>query len=264
MIKSIIELAHQAGDAILSVYHDPHTSQDDWQAKEDGSPLTRADLSSHQCIVDGLTAITPALPILSEESDIAIDYELRQHWDRYWLVDPLDGTKEFVKRNGEFTVNIALIEQGQPILGVVYAPVLKTTYFAESSMGAFKQEADQPPQAIHCQSSQGLITAVVSKSHMNEETAAFIHAVEKHYDQTVDAVSVGSSLKLCFVAEGKACVYPRLGPTMEWDTAAADAIVRAAGGCVVDADRHQPLQYNKRDLLNPHFIVHSADFSIQW
>ena len=262
MMEAIVHLAKLAGEAILSVYHDPHHSDDDWTQKNDGSPLTRADLSSHQCIVSGLQQITPSYPILSEESDTTIDYDVRKQWDRYWLVDPLDGTKEFIKRNGEFTVNIALIEQGKPVLGVVHAPVLNTTYYGESFIGAFKQQGDQQPEPISCQDNHEVITAVVSKSHMNDATASFIQRIEQCYSQPVEAVSVGSSLKLCFVAEGKATVYPRLGPTMEWDTAAADTIVRAAGGAVLNAETHLPLVYNKSNLLNPHFIVLSSGLSL--
>ena len=258
MIDQLVKLAWHAGEAILSVYHDPHYDDNDWTAKNDGSPLTRADLSAHQCISDGLKQFDTVYPILSEESDTSAAYEIRRHWKRYWLVDPLDGTKEFIKRNGEFTVNIALIESGVPIMGVVHAPALNITYYGSHQQGAFKQQADDPPVLLSSLSPTQDITAVVSKSHLTQATSEFLEKLQVRQRQSIKTVSVGSSLKLCYVAEGAASVYPRLGPTMEWDTAAADAVVRAAGGFVLAISSLQPLQYNKPDLLNPHFVVTSS------
>lgn len=218
--------------------------------KADESPLTLADLAAHHAIVAGLREINPDYPILSEE-DADISFETRQAWSRFWLVDPLDGTKEFIKRNGEFTVNIALIDAGLPVLGVVYAPVLDVCYLGAAGVGAFVQRGNAPSQPIRVQNSAAgsPLRVVASRSHSDARTAALLQSLGEH-----QCLSMGSSLKLCLIAEGVADFYPRLGPTMEWDTAAAHAVVAAAGGVVCDI-AGRSLGYNKADLHNPEFFV---------
>jgi 3'(2'), 5'-bisphosphate nucleotidase len=253
MMQDIIALARSAGREILAVYDGAEMQQQD---KSDGSPLTAADLASHHAIVAGLERLTPELPILSEES-AAEDYEVRRQWRKFWLVDPLDGTKEFIKRNGEFTVNIALIEDGVPVMGVVHAPVLGVTYYAERGRGAFMQRGDAPATPIRAvlHAAGEPVKVVASRSHSDERTSALLARLGQH-----ECVSMGSSLKLCLVAEGAAHLYPRLGPTMEWDTAAAHAVVNEAGGMVVDS-AGDPLRYNKSDLHNPEFFVCHRDYA---
>jgi 3'(2'), 5'-bisphosphate nucleotidase len=229
-------------------------------AKDDHSPLTAADLASHRTIVAGLRKLTPEIPVLSEES-AALPFAERAQWRRYWLVDPLDGTKEFVKRNGEFTVNIAFIDDHEPVLGVVRVPVTGLCYFAARGYGAFREEPGQSPQPIAVKPLQPgePVQVVGSKSHGGPGLQKFVAALGPH-----QLVTIGSSLKLCQVAEGIADVYPRMGLTSEWDTAAAQAIVEVAGGWVVSAETGQPLRYNTRDsLLNPYFIVY-GDASRDW
>ena len=248
-IQDIVKIAQAAGEKILEVY-----GREDFgtRLKSDDSPLTEADLAAHHMIVDGLKSLDDSIPVLSEES-ADIDWDSRRQWQKYWLVDPLDGTKEFIKRNGEFTVNIALIENNQPVAGVVYAPVLETTYFADAT-GAYKlTQAKDSAEKIQVKPHiDGETWKVVgSRSHAGDSLKAYLETLGEH-----EMVSMGSSLKLCLVAEGAAHIYPRLGPTSEWDTAAAHAVVNAAGGEVVHADSGEPLQYNtKESLLNPFFIV---------
>ena len=247
LLPKVIDIARRAGAAILDVY----AERFDVTHKEDKSPLTEADLRAHAIIVEGLQSLSPALPILSEE-DSGIPFEKRRGWHRYWLVDPLDGTKEFISRNGEFTVNIALIEDHSPVLGVVHVPVKDTTYFASATGGAFKQIGQQPAEPIHVHTpARSPLRVVGSRSHARAGSMdAYLDRLGPHA-----LLSIGSSLKFCLIAEGEADVYPRFGPTSEWDTAAAHAIVEAAGGAVVDL-QGQPLRYNtKPDLLNPHFLV---------
>ncbi len=253
--EQVIALARQAGQAILAVYERAFSVQE----KDDRSPLTEADLAAHRCIVAGLAALAPQLPVLSEES-AAIPYATRRTWRRYWLVDPLDGTKEFIKRNGEFTVNIALVEDGVPVFGVVHVPVSGITYVGQAGSGAFREDADGQRHPLRVTARrQTPLRVVGSRSHAGESLLAFLARVGPH-----EIVSMGSSLKLCLVAEGRADVYPRLGPTSEWDTAAAQAVVEAAGGRVTDTAL-RPLRYNTKDsLLNPHFMVfgdRDADWS---
>ena len=255
-LEPVRSLAAEASARILEIY----ATAFDVTAKDDNSPLTAADLASHQTIVAGLRALTPGIPILSEES-AAIPFTERRQWRRYWLVDPLDGTKEFVKRNGEFTVNIALIEEYEPVLGVVRVPVTGLCYFAARGYGAFCEEPGQLPQAISVKplTSGQSVRVVGSKSHGGPGLQQFVAALGSH-----QLVTIGSSLKLCQVAEGAADVYPRMGPTSEWDTAAAQAIVEVAGGRVVSAETGEPLRYNTRDsLLNPWFIVY-GDATRNW
>jgi len=243
----VIDIAHQAGEAILEIYHSGETGE---TSKADNSPLTLADLAAHRTIARSLAKLSPEIPILSEE-DTDIPYTKRSTWTRFWLVDPLDGTKEFIKRNGEFTVNIALIENGEPVLGVVYAPVLDVCYYGSRSIGSFVQRGNTPAQAItvkpHTRGEP--IKVVASRSHSDARTENFLKQLGEH-----QCISMGSSLKLCLVAEGAAHFYPRLGPTMEWDTAAAHALVNAAGGIVCTMDG-EILRYNKTDLHNPEFMV---------
>jgi len=251
LLSGIVELARLAGESIMEVYRSGDTGV---TSKADDSPLTLADLASHRTIVAGLKRLTPELPILSEEA-AEIPYAARKQWTVYWLVDPLDGTKEFIKRNGEFTVNIALVENGVPILGVVYAPVLDVCYYAARGMGALVQRGNGEARLIKVQHHQDYapIKVVASRSHSDARTAALLEQLGDHL-----CISMGSSLKLCLVAEGAAHVYPRLGPTMEWDTAAAHAVVNEAGGSVCDANG-QELNYNKEDLHNPEFFVLPAE-----
>ena len=255
-LNPVRALAAEASERILAIY----VTAFDVTAKDDSSPLTAADLASHHTIVAGLRELTPNIPVLSEES-AALPFAQRQAWRRYWLVDPLDGTKEFVKRNGEFTVNIALIDDHQPVLGVVRVPVTGLCYFAARGYGAFREAPGQLPQPIAVNPLQPgePVRVVGSKSHGGPGLQQFVAALGPH-----QLVTIGSSLKLCQVAEGAADVYPRMGPTSEWDTAAAQAVVEVAGGGVVSAETGQPLRYNTRDsLLNPHFIVY-GDASHDW
>ena len=251
LLDPVDELATRAGKEILTVYNSDEFSVEE---KDDKSPLTAADLASHHAIVDGLAALTPDIPILSEES-ASLPYEERSSWQRYWLVDPLDGTREFIKRNGEFTVNIALIENGVPTLSVVHVPVTGVSYLACQGQGAFKQEANGTREAIRVRKlGDGPVMLVGSRSHRGDSLNQFLERLGEH-----DMVGMGSSLKLCLVAEGVADVYPRLGPTSEWDTAAAQCVVEQAGGFVTDTDM-KPLRYNTKDsLLNPFFLVFGDD-----
>ncbi|UTW02455.1 3'(2'),5'-bisphosphate nucleotidase CysQ [Amphritea atlantica] len=254
--QDIIDLAKHAGAAIMAIYQRDFAVYE----KQDESPLTEADLASHHCIVDGLKRLTPQIPVLSEESD-ADEHLERMSWQRYWLIDPLDGTKEFIKKNDEFTVNIALIDQGKAVFGVVYAPALDVTYWGDAD-GAFKESAGQVESIkVSAIPAEGAVWRVVgSRSHQTDEFKAFVKGLPD-----TEVVSMGSSLKLCLVAEGAADLYPRLGLTSEWDTAAAHAVVSAAGGLVLQYPELTPLLYNTRPntLLNPFFIV-CAEKSDKW
>jgi 3'(2'), 5'-bisphosphate nucleotidase len=262
-ITLALHAAIQAGEEILKIYNDP---EQDFtiERKADNSPLTIADKLSHNTIEAALLK-TP-YPILSEEGKI-ITYSERKNWQKFWLVDPLDGTKEFIKRNGEFTVNIALVANGDPVMGIIYVPVTKTLYFGEVGQGAWKVDAVSIVENLTAESikQSGIFlpevdtnrkfTAVGSRSHSNRETVAFIKKLELEHGD-IEIISKGSSLKIGMVAEGSADVYPRFGPTMEWDTAAGHAIAVAAGKNVTLVDQKTPLKYNKENLLNPFFIVH--------
>jgi 3'(2'), 5'-bisphosphate nucleotidase len=252
--EQVLDIARQAGEAILSIYN----QEFDVEQKADDSPLTAADLASNKVIVEGLKSLDPDMPLLSEEG-AKIPFETRSSWPQYWLIDPLDGTKEFIKRNGEFTVNIALIDQGNPVLGVVHVPVSGVSYIGRVGEGAWKISEDGVTQAIRVREQRGSPTLVAgSRSHAGDSLQRFLERLGDH-----EIVSMGSSLKLCLVAEGTADIYPRLGPTSEWDTAAAQAVVEAAGGMVTDTDM-KPLRYNTKDsLLNPHFLVF-GDRSEKW
>jgi len=248
LVDNVIGLARAAGQSIMAIYRET-----DREAlittKIDASPLTRADLAAHQVIVDGLALLTPEIPVVSEEGEQCERSGLSDA--TFWLIDPLDGTKEFLARNGEFTVNIALIENGRTVFGVVDAPALEVTYWGGHHMGAWR-ESRQQREAIRVASwpeLAGAVKIVASKSHLNAETEAFIQRLGRH-----ELVQAGSSLKFCRVAEGVAHVYPRLAPTCEWDTAAAQAVVEAAGGVVTQVDG-TPLGYGKPEVLNPWFIA---------
>lgn len=246
MISVLIETARAAGAAILEIYHTDFSTQE----KADASPLTAADLAANAIIVKALQQLTPAIPIISEETK-QVDFSIRKNWTTCWVVDPLDGTKEFIKRNGEFTVNIALVENGKPILGVVYAPVLEVLYYAEKGKGAHKIEKHVVKEIQH--HPFNTLRVLASRSHLSAETAAFIEDLKKEND--VEFLSIGSSLKFCLIAEGKADIYPRFAPTMEWDTAAGQIIAEEAGKKVFEYNTKTPLRYNKENLLNPWFIV---------
>ena len=264
-IPHLLRICKEAGAAILDVYNSDFSVEH----KDDMSPLTLADKRSHEIIVSGLADLPScSLPVLSEEGR-ETSYDLRKDWGTFWLVDPLDGTKEFVKRNGEFTVNIALIEERSPILGLIYIPVKNLFYFGATGLGSYKLEGSAPtsssdslkavldastalPLFTHDDSR---MTIIGSRSHMSPETEKFIDNLKTTY-QKVDFLAAGSSLKFCLIAEGRADIYPRFGPTMEWDTAAGQAIVEQAGGKVIKEGTDEPLSYNKESLLNPGFIVY--------
>lgn len=256
-LEEVLGIALEAGRRILAIYDAPDF---DVTKKGDGSPLTAADSAAHDLIVERLARLKPELPVLSEEA-ADIPPEVRQVWSRFWLVDPLDGTKEFIKRNGEFTVNIALVEDGAPTLGVVYVPVTGVAYLGLTGKGAWK-EVDGKRTAIHVRPfRRGKATVVASRSHSGPEVDRFLARL-KEREGDYETASMGSSLKLCLVAEGAADVYPRLGPTSEWDTAAAQCVVEAAGGRVIDV-AGPALRYNKTNILNPWFLV-IGDPSYDW
>lgn len=248
-LETLHTLACQAGDAIMKIYDGAIKVQE----KDDKSPLTQADLAAHRVLMQGLTSLTPDIPVLSEEGGMP-DFAERQGWQTYWLVDPLDGTREFIKRNGEFTVNIALIDNGRPRRAVVYAPALKTSYWGCSQKGAFKQQGEEKPEPIRCRAlPDSGWRILVSRSHRSPEVDALLAKLPPH-----EPVSAGSSLKFCLIAEGSADFYPRLGLTSEWDTAAGQCVLEAAGGAVLKTDG-KPLRYNtKDDILNPHFLAVST------
>lgn len=245
-IEKVCEIARDAGAAIMEIYAGDFKVE----FKGDDSPLTCADRVSHEVIFASLQQSFPEIPILSEEGK-GILYAERKHWQRFWLVDPLDGTKEFIKRNGEFTVNIALIEAQRPVAGVVYVPAQNKLYWGVKGEQAWMQQGDDAPRAIHVRPADHEVglTVVMSRSHPSAELEVYLENFK-----VAETLPVGSSLKLCVVAEGLADLYPRLGPTMEWDTAAGHAIVEAAGGSVFTAD-NQLLRYNKKSLLNPYFVA---------
>jgi 3'(2'), 5'-bisphosphate nucleotidase len=246
-IQDIVNIAKEAGNTIMQVY-----KQDfEVEYKQDNSPLTLADKKANDIIETGLNKLSVNLPILSEEGR-DIPYEERKNWEYFWLVDPLDGTKEFVKKNNEFTVNIALIHKDTPVLGVVYAPALDVCYWAKQGKGAFKNGQKLPLKTVV---QSGTYKIITSRSHMSNETQEFIDAIETSKEK--ELVSIGSSLKICLVAEGEADIYPRFGPTMEWDTGAADAVVREVNKNIqkYENNKYGPHLYNKNNLLNQWFVV---------
>jgi len=244
-LENIVFIAKEAGEAIMQIYKKDFIIE----YKEDDSPLTEADTKANEIICSSLQKLYPIIPIMSEENK-QTEYAIRKNWEYYWCIDPIDGTKEFIKKNDEFTVNIALIHKNTPMLGVVYAPAINEMYKAKKGEGAFKN-GKKLPLKINTQPDKKL-TVVASKSHLSSETQEFIDNLDT---QEIEQVSKGSSLKLCMVATGEADIYPRLAPTMEWDTAAADAIVREAGKMTYNQESNQPMIYNKENLFNPWFVV---------
>ena len=256
-IQDIVKIAKDAGKAIMEIYNQDF----DIEFKSDNTPLTIADRKANEIIVSALNQLSvnsflqQNIPILSEEGR-NVPYDERKNWEYFWMIDPLDGTKEFVKKNGEFTINIALIYKNTPIIGVVYSPVLNVCYWAKKDEGAFKDGKKLP---LKVKRGKNVYKIVASRSHMSNETKDFIEAIDTNKEKVI--VSIGSSLKICLVAEGEANIYPRLGPTMEWDTAAAHAIVNESDGLfnkyAENGAYHKHL-YNKKNLLNDWFVVKSA------
>ena len=252
LLPELLELARAAGAAIINVYE--ASADVVYSKKDDDSPLTAADQAANKVICDGLEQLEEKYPIISEENK-QLDYSERKGYSRFWLVDPLDGTKEFIKRNGEFTVNIALVENGSPILGVVYAPILDEMYWAVKGEGAFleKNGTSSKLSALTFEKSDEGLGMICSRSHLNTETEAFINQYTNP-----ELVSKGSSLKFLMIANQQAHIYPRIAPTMEWDTGAAQIVLEEAGGKVVHFETGEPLKYNKENLLNPYFVAHGS------
>jgi len=244
-LKDMEIVAKQAGKAIMEIYKKDFLVE----FKDDKSPLTEADTKSNEIICNKLLELYPSIPIMSEENE-QMNYDIRKNWDYYWCIDPIDGTKEFIKKNDEFTVNIALIHKNTPVLGVVYAPAIDKIYTAKKDEGAFLN-GERLPLKVNENKADKLFV-VASKSHLSDETQEFIDNLDA---KEIEQVSKGSSLKLCMVATGEADIYPRLAPTMEWDTAAADAVVRESGKMTYQFESDKPLVYNKENLLNPWFVV---------
>jgi len=267
-VDAVVDLVRRAGDAILAIYR----TDFDVEAKADDSPLTQADLASHRVLAEGLAALSPQRPLLSEESSPP-PFEERRRWSSYWLIDPLDGTKEFIKRNGEFTVNVALMEAGEPVFGVVGVPDKGLVYVGDVAAGEAWRIADDGTRQALCgrpmaggqdggEGRNGPLTIVASRSHGGERLEAYLEALSETFG-AVERTPVGSSLKLCILAEGRADLYPRLGPTSEWDIAAAHAVLRAAGGELWAVDG-SPLAYNAEEsFLNPEFFA-VGDASYGW
>jgi 3'(2'), 5'-bisphosphate nucleotidase len=246
LMPELLQIAKKAGEAIMEVYNQP-ASFTQVTLKNDQSPLTQADQAANDLIAAGLAVLTPDIPVLSEEGKM-VPYEVRQTWPLYWCVDPLDGTKEFISRNGEFTVNIALIEGSTPVAGIIYAPVTDELYYTNGQDGAFKKQGEQETEKLAVTGKTEKVIAVKSRSHGAPEEIAFLNQFA-----VTDEVRIGSSLKFCLIAEGKAQLYFRHGPTMEWDTAAGHAILAQAGGKLTTPNG-EPFTYNKPSLLNGSFL----------
>jgi len=257
--EGVIAIAREAAAAILRVYD----SEFAVQHKDDDSPLTAADLAAHHCIVDGLARLTPDIPVLSEESAHEVSAAQRMPWKRLWVVDPLDGTREFVKRNGEFTVNIALVEDGVAVFGMVQAPVTGDLWHGGAGLGAFRRSENDLDVALHARiPALPPLRVAASRSHRDARSEAFIARMARSMGE-VEPLGLGSSLKFCRIAEGGMDVYPRFGPTSEWDTAAGQCVLEGAGGCVLDA-KGRPLRYNQRDtVLNGDFMA-LGDAGLPW
>jgi len=247
IIDKVIKLSQEAGKAILDIYN----SDTSYKIKSDNSPLTKADLTSNKIITDYLKKLTPSIPILSEEES-KIPFKIRSSWDEYWLIDPLDGTKEFIKKNGEFTVNIALINKSRPIFGVIYIPVTGEIFWGSKYNGSFTKKDGMDPIQINTNTRNDRIRIVTSRSHSANELEYFTGKIKKY-----ETISVGSSIKFCLIANGKADIYLRLGKTSEWDTAAGDAILRYAGGNTVNFKNESLIYNSKASLINPAFIATS-------
>ena len=251
LIDSVVGVAKSAGHAIMDIYD---KSDYDLKIKKDSSPLTVADITSNKIITEALKKINPKIPILSEEGS-DIPFNIRSRWETFWLIDPLDGTKEFIKRNGEFTVNIALIHKNKPIFGVIYAPAIEELYWGSNIFGSYKVDNFSSVQKMNVSKKQPKkLRIVTSRSHNSRELDNLLERLE-----SVDIVCKGSSLKFCLVANGDADLYPRLGPTSEWDTAAGDAIVRYAGGSICDISSKELIYNSKDSILNPKFLVSSSE-----
>ncbi|NJD32882.1 MAG: 3'(2'),5'-bisphosphate nucleotidase CysQ [Gammaproteobacteria bacterium] len=254
LLTGVLDAVAAASTAILEVYASSH----DVEYKADESPITRADRAAQDILAARLALLAPGIPMLSEEAEAAHDFEVRRRWGEFWLVDPLDGTREFIGRNGEFTVNVALVREHEPVLGVVAAPALALTYYAARGHGAFRIQGHPQPEPIHVRPAATPLVVVGSRSHRGDSLDGLLTRIGPH-----ELRPMGSALKFCLVAEGSADFYPRLGPTSEWDTAAAQAVLEIAGGAVTTLDG-KPLRYNQRDtLLNPHFIAF-GDRSRDW
>lgn len=247
IIEAIKKIAKDAGDAILDVYNKPDSIK--VKEKSDNSPITQADLAAHHIIEKGLSQVTPDIPILSEES-AEIPFAERQSWSSFWLVDPLDGTKEFIARTDDFTVNIAFVSNHAPIFGLIYLPIEQTFYYGAKEYGAFKQVLGSEATAISTSDQSGALRVSVSRRHQSDKLKLLLDGLEAY-----EVIPRGSSIKMCLVAEGSADLYPRLGPTCEWDTGAGQCILEAAGGGIIKADTREPLRYNTKDsLVNPGFF----------
>ncbi|MFT3762405.1 MAG: 3'(2'),5'-bisphosphate nucleotidase CysQ [Pseudoxanthomonas sp.] len=256
--EAVIAIAHEAADAIMAVYAQPF----EVLSKSDDTPLTRADMAAHHIIVEGLQRLTPGWPVLSEEAS-DVPWAVRTEWPTYWLVDPLDGTREFVKRNGEFTVNIALIEDNQPIFGVVLAPATGTVWHAVQGQVAMRRDARGDAILRTRRPPASPLRVAASRSHRDPRTDALLGRMAAHCGGTVETVALGSSLKFCRLAEGELDAYPRFGPTSEWDTAAGQCVLEAAGGALLAPDG-RAFRYNRREsLLNGDFIA-LGDPSLPW
>lgn len=254
LLEGVIALAQQAGEAIMAVYAG---ASFEVEHKDDRSPLTAADRAAHRILVEGLAALPGGHPVLSEEA-AAIPWELRRRWQTYWLVDPLDGTREFIKRNGEFTVNVALIDGDRPVLGVVHAPARGYLAWAAAGQGAFRRAGNGQDLALRVAPVPQRLRVAASRSHLDPRTAALLDRLGPH-----ERIGLGSSLKFCEIAEGRIDLYPRFGPTSEWDTAAAQCVLEQAGGAVIGTDG-RPLRYNtKESLLNPDFLALSS-LALPW
>jgi len=255
LINKIIDLTRQAGFTIMEIYNtefDIDTKEDKRGSEIYRSPITEADKRAHIIIKEGLKELTPDIPVLSEEGR-EIAYEERKKWESFWLVDPLDGTKDFIKKNGEFTVNIALVEKKVPVFGVVYAPAVDLLFWGSLENGAWKKKAHNPTQAMRVADKMDETVQIASsRSHPSDKMDAFLAQFNNF-----KLHPMGSSLKICLVSDGSVHLYPRLGPTMEWDTAAAHAVLKSAGGEMLQFGTDFPLQYNKKELLNPEFIAGS-------
>ncbi len=249
-INRLKSISKQAGEKILEVYGGADLGVSE---KLDASPLTLADTLANEIICNALTEIAPEIPIISEENKL-VDYELRKNYEQFWLVDPLDGTKEFVNRNGEFTVNIALIKNQKSVLSVVYVPVLDELYYAARGEGAYMEKDGIITNLNSCpfHPEESYLQIICSRSHLNDETSEFVSNYDQH-----QKIAKGSSLKFLILASGNAHLYPRLAPTMEWDTAAAQIILEEAGGSVINWETKEPLMYNKKSLKNPHFVAYA-------
>jgi 3'(2'), 5'-bisphosphate nucleotidase len=251
MIKQLTDITQQAGHLILNIYNQPSFAI---MHKTDNSILTKADIASHTFIVTALQKLYPSIPVISEESDKQYNYHTRKNWQSFFLVDPLDGTKEFIKRNDEFTINIALVEKNAPILGIIHAPALRLTYYAEKNKGAYKIINNEHIKLLPRAKTHQQIRVIASRSHCCEKTNAFLKTLENQGKEII-TTNMGSALKFGLLAEDRADIYPRFVPTMEWDTAAGQILINEVGKQIIPLNSNDPLTYNKTVLINPGFIA---------